>query len=392
MSKNSFNKFINKDVSGAKKKEMIRQEKKKVRAEKKAWFEEKKNKEFEQRNNNSDRPKFDRSLNDSPKSTRSAKLSVVKKEKKSFTADKPRFESAKNKTAPEKPRFQSRDRIKSEPTSTYKGSKGKTVSKKTSDSSPQKDPGEPVVMPLNKFISWSCLCARRVVAELIKQGKVTVNGEKVLEPPFRVASRDEVKVNGKKLTIRKNLVYILLNKPKDYITTMDDPEGRSTVMELINGATDERVFPVGRLDRNTTGVLLLTNDGELAQKMTHPSYEVKKLYEVRLDKPLTKQDFDSVLKGIELEDGFIRPDALAYADHKDKAIIGIEIHSGRNRIVRRIFESLGYKIKNLDRVMYGNFTKKNIERGKWRFLSEKEIRLLKHMHPKNSIRRIQAQG
>ena len=243
-------------------------------------------------------------------------------------------------------------------------------------------------MPLNKFIAWCGVCARRDAAELVKQGKVLVNGEKVTEPAHRVSYKDEVIVNGKKVSIQKNLQYILLNKPKDYITTTDDPEGRKTVMDLIRGATQERVFPVGRLDRNTTGVLLLTNDGDLAQRLTHPSYEVSKLYEVKLDKPLTKLHFETLLKGIELEDGFIKPDALAYADSKDKSVIGIEIHSGRNRIVRRMFEQLGYKIKNLDRVMYGSFTKKNIERGKWRFLSEKEIRLLKHMHPRNSMRRL----
>jgi len=187
-------------------------------------------------------------------------------------------------------------------------------------------------------------------------------------------------VNGKKITIQINLVYILLNKPKDFITTTSDTHGRHTVLELIKHATQERVYPIGRLDRNTTGVLLLTNDGELTQKLSHPSYEVKKVYEVRLDKPLLKKDFDSILKGIELEDGTVAPDALAYADSKDKSIIGIEIHSGRNRIVRRIFEHLGYDVKNLDRVMYANLTKKNVERGKWRFLSEKEVRLLKYMN------------
>jgi len=175
-------------------------------------------------------------------------------------------------------------------------------------------------------------------------------------------------------------VYILLNKPKDFITTTSDTHGRHTVLELIKHATQERVYPIGRLDRNTTGVLLLTNDGELTQKLSHPSYEVKKVYEVRLDKPLLKKDFDSILKGIQLEDGMVSPDALAYADSKDKSIIGIEIHSGRNRIVRRIFEHLGYDVKNLDRVMYANLTKKNVERGKWRFLSEKEVRLLKYMN------------
>ena len=235
-------------------------------------------------------------------------------------------------------------------------------------------------IPLNKYISHSGICGRREAAEIVKAGKVLVDGKLITEPGFKVISTQEVKVNGKKISIQKNLVYILLNKPKDFITTTSDTHGRHTVLDLIKHATQERVYPIGRLDRNTTGVLLLTNDGELTQKLSHPSYEVKKVYEVRLDKPLLKKDFDSILKGIQLEDGMVAPDALAYADAKDKAVIGIEIHSGRNRIVRRIFEHLGYDVKNLDRVMYANLTKKNVERGKWRFLSEKEVRLLKYMN------------
>ena len=236
--------------------------------------------------------------------------------------------------------------------------------------------------PLNKFIAHSGICSRREAADVVKSGVVQVNNRVVKEPGFKVTPKDEIKVNGKKITIQKNLVYILLNKPKDFLTTTSDPQGRHTVLELVRHATDERVYPIGRLDRNTTGVLLLTNDGELAQKLSHPKYEVKKIYEVRLDKPLLKKDFDRVVAGLELEDGFIAPDVLAYADAKDKAIIGIEIHSGKNRIVRRIFEAVGYDVKNLDRVMYANLTKKNVERGKWRFLNEKEVRLLKFMNTK----------
>jgi 23S rRNA pseudouridine2605 synthase len=175
-------------------------------------------------------------------------------------------------------------------------------------------------------------------------------------------------------------VYILLNKPKDYLTTSSDPEGRKTVLELIKGATKERVFPIGRLDRNTTGVLILTNDGELTQKLSHPSNEIKKIYEVKLDKPLTKKDMEQVAAGVELEDGFIRADVIAYADAKDKSVIGIEIHSGRNRIVRRIFEYLGYDVRNLDRVMFAGLTKKNVDRSKWRYLNEKEVRTLKYLN------------
>jgi 23S rRNA pseudouridine2605 synthase len=239
--------------------------------------------------------------------------------------------------------------------------------------------GDPI-MALNKFVAHAGVCGRREAALLVKDGHVIVNGDKVLEPGFKVSVADKITVKGKPIFPQKNLVYILLNKPKDYLTTAKDPEGRKTVLDLIKGATQERVYPVGRLDRNTTGVLLLTNDGELAQKLTHPSYEIKKVYEVKLDKPLTKKDYDSVLDGITLEDGFVRADSLAYADAKDKAIIGIEIHSGRNRIVRRIFEHLGYDVKGLDRVMFANLTKKNVDRNKWRLLNEKEVRLLKFMN------------
>lgn len=200
----------------------------------------------------------------------------------------------------------------------------------------------------------------------------------VLEPGHRVSAKDEVKVNGKKVFLARNLVYILLNKPKDYITTTDDPQKRKTVLDLIGNATRERIYPVGRLDRNTSGVLLLTNDGELAQKLTHPRNEIKKIYAVTLDKELERADFDKILAGITLEDGPASVDVLAYTDTKDKRQIGVEIHSGRNRIVRRIFESLGYDVKNLDRVMFAGLTKKNVERGKYRFLSEKEVRDLKH--------------
>jgi 23S rRNA pseudouridine2605 synthase len=233
-------------------------------------------------------------------------------------------------------------------------------------------------MPLNKFLAHSGVAARREAAEMVKKGIVKVNGELVTEPGHKVSAKDDIRVNGKKIFLEKNLVYILLNKPKDYITTTDDPRGRKTVLDLISRATQERVYPVGRLDRNTSGVLLLTNDGELAQKLTHPSNEIKKVYHATLNKPLEKNDFDRILKGVVLEDGPASVDVLAYADIKDKTQIGIEIHSGRNRIIRRIFESLGYDIKHLDRVVFAGLTKKNIERGKWRFLSEKEIRDLKY--------------
>jgi 23S rRNA pseudouridine2605 synthase len=234
------------------------------------------------------------------------------------------------------------------------------------------------LMPLNKFIAHCGVCARRDAAEMVKEGKVKVNGAVVTEPGFKVSGKDEVKINGKKIFLSKNLVYILLNKPKDYITTTDDPQGRKTVLELIQRATTERVYPVGRLDRNTSGVLLITNDGDLSQKLTHPSNEIKKIYAVTLDKPLEKNHFDAIIKGVKLEDGIVNVDSLGYTDTKDKTQIGIEIHSGRNRIVRRLFEQLGYDVKGLDRVMFAGLTKKNIERGKWRFLNEKEVRELKY--------------
>lgn len=240
-------------------------------------------------------------------------------------------------------------------------------------------------MPLNKFIAHCGVTSRRDAVALIKEGKVSVNKKVVTEPAFKVNEKDDVFYNGKRLFVTKNLVYILLNKPKDYITTTDDPQNRKTVLQLTKNATDQRIYPVGRLDRNTSGVLLMTNDGQLTQELTHPSFNVKKVYEVKLDKPLTKSDFEKILNGIKLEDGEIFADALAYADSKDKSVIGIELHSGRNRIVRRIFEHLGYDVKGLDRVMYANLTKKNVERGKWRYLGEKEIRALKYMNKGKNI-------
>jgi 23S rRNA pseudouridine2605 synthase len=206
-----------------------------------------------------------------------------------------------------------------------------------------------------------------------------VNGDTVLEPGYKVQYKDVVRLKGKVLQLQVTPVYILLNKPKDYICTANDPEGRKTVLDIIKNATTQRMFPVGRLDRNTTGVLILTNDGDLAQKLTHPSYEIKKIYEVTLDKPVTKADMEAIAAGVTLEDGFIAADAVSYVGN-ERAVIGIEIHSGRNRIVRRIFEHLGYDVRHLDRVMFANLTKKNVDRGKWRFLSEKEVRLLKFLN------------
>jgi 23S rRNA pseudouridine2605 synthase len=235
-------------------------------------------------------------------------------------------------------------------------------------------------MPLNKYIAHAGTCGRREAAELVKSGHITVNGDIVLEPGYKVQYKDVVRLKGKVLQLQVTPVYILLNKPKDYICTANDPEGRKTVLDIIKNATTQRMFPVGRLDRNTTGVLILTNDGDLAQKLTHPSYEIKKIYEVTLDKPVTKADMESIAAGIELEDGFIAADAVSYLSNTSKNVIGIEIHSGRNRIVRRIFEHLGYDVRHLDRVMFANLTKKNVDRGKWRFLAEKEVRTLKFLN------------
>lgn len=232
-------------------------------------------------------------------------------------------------------------------------------------------------MPLNKYIAHSGVCSRRDAVSLIKGGKVKVNGELILEPGHKVLITDEVKVAGKRLNPVKDFVYILLNKPKDYITTTEDPQQRKTVLDLLKNAPPQRIYPVGRLDRNTSGVLLLTNDGDLSQKLTHPSNEIKKVYAVTLDKPLTRHHYEQILKGVPLDDGPASVDMLAYTDSQDHTQLGVELHSGRNRIVRRIFEHLGYDVKALDRVVFAGLTKKNVNRGKWRFLTEKEVRDLK---------------
>lgn len=232
------------------------------------------------------------------------------------------------------------------------------------------------LMPLNKFLAHSGHGSRRDAAALIKEGKVEVNGEVMTNPGYRVQPKDVVSVGGKKARPQKELVYVLLNKPKDYLTTTEDERGRRTVMELVRQAADSRLFPIGRLDRNTTGVLLLTNDGDLAQKLSHPRYEVRKVYHATLDKDLTKRDFDKIAEGLTLEDGPVKVDEIAYLEAKNE--VGLQIHIGRNRIVRRIFESLGYEVVKLDRVVYAGLTKKNVPRGKWRYLNEKEIILLKH--------------
>ena len=232
------------------------------------------------------------------------------------------------------------------------------------------DPNEPI--RLNKFLANAGVCSRREADEFIQAGVVTVNGQVVTELGTKVLRTDEVRFHEDPVVLEKK-VYVLLNKPKDYVTTSDDPQQRKTVMDLVKGACPERIYPVGRLDRNTTGVLLLTNDGDLASKLTHPKYLKKKIYHVYLDRNVTAHDMQAIADGVILDDGEIKADDVQYADPVDKKQVGIEIHSGKNRIVRRIFESLGYKVTKLDRVQFAGLTKKNLRRGDWRYLTEEEV-------------------
>lgn len=229
---------------------------------------------------------------------------------------------------------------------------------------------------LNRFIAHGGVCSRREADELIRDGFIIVNGKKVTDLGTKVSVHDDVRYKNKRLSAERK-VYILMNKPKGYVTTMEDPHADKTVIDLIGEACPERVYPVGRLDKATTGVLLLTNDGELTGKLTHPKYKRKKIYHVFLDKPVAKNDLILLTEGIEIDGEVIIADAVSYADPEDRSQIGIEIHSGQNRIVRRIFEKLGYKISKLDRVYFAGLTKKNLPRGKWRFLNDKEISMLK---------------
>ena len=232
------------------------------------------------------------------------------------------------------------------------------------------DPNEP--LRLNKYLANAGVCSRREADEFIQAGVVTVNGQIVTELGTKVLRTDEVRFHDQPVTIEKK-VYVLLNKPKDYVTTSDDPQQRKTVMDLVKNACPERIYPVGRLDRNTTGVLLLTNDGDMASKLTHPKYLKKKIYHVFLDKACSAHDIQQIAEGIQLEDGEIKADDVQYAHPTDKKQVGIEIHSGKNRIVRRIFESLGYKVLKLDRVQFAGLTKKNLKRGDWRYLTKEEV-------------------
>ena len=236
------------------------------------------------------------------------------------------------------------------------------------------DPNEPI--RLNKFLANAGICSRREADEFIAAGVVSVNGEVVTELGTKIKRTDEVKFHDEPVSVERK-VYVLLNKPKDCVTTSDDPQESKTVMHCVKDACKERIYPVGRLDRNTTGVLLLTNDGDLASKLTHPKFLKKKVYHVYCDKNVTKADLDQIAAGITLEDGEIHADAISYASETDKKQVGIEIHSGKNRIVRRIFESLGYKVVKLDRVYFAGLTKKGLKRGDWRFLTEMEVNMLR---------------
>jgi 23S rRNA pseudouridine2605 synthase len=236
------------------------------------------------------------------------------------------------------------------------------------------DPTEPI--RLNKFLANAGVCSRREADELIQAGVVSVNGEPITELGSKILRGDKVMIHDQLVAPDKK-VYVLLNKPKDCVTTSDDPYAKLTVMDLVKSACKERIYPVGRLDRNTTGVLLLTNDGDLAAKLTHPKYDKKKIYQVSLDKPLEQDDYNKLMDGVTLEDGEIKADSLNYIDEEDPKKIGIEVHSGRNRVVRRLFEHLGYRVVRLDRVYFAGLTKKNLKRGQWRFLSDREVNMLR---------------
>ena len=238
---------------------------------------------------------------------------------------------------------------------------------------PEVDPNEPI--RLNKFMANAGICSRREADEFIQAGEVLVNGVPVTELGTKITRNDTVTFRGKVVTLERK-IYVLLNKPKDCVTTSDDPQGRLTVMDIVRNACTERIYPVGRLDRNTTGVLLLTNDGDLASKLTHPKFIKKKIYHVWLDKDVSEEDMQRIADGIELEDGPIQPDAVSYATETDRNQVGIEIHSGRNRIVRRIFEALGSRVVKLHRVYFAGLTKKNLQRGRWRYLTQQEVNML----------------
>jgi 23S rRNA pseudouridine2605 synthase len=284
--------------------------------------------------------------------------------------------SKKRTGTPKKSTAASKKRNVTMPGKSWKKTERKVMASKRPSRELPKTGTEDGLIRLNKYMASTGICSRREADEYIKAGLMTVNGKLITEMGVKVSPGDVIKYNGETLREEKK-VYILINKPKDYITTVEDPHAKKTVLDLIKGACKERVYPVGRLDRNTTGVLLLTNDGELTKRLTHPKFEKLKIYHIQLNKNLKPADLEKVARGITLDDGSIKADAISYADPADKTQVGIEIHSGRNHIVRRIFESLGYEVVKLDRVYFAGLTKKNLHRGEWRFLSEREINMLK---------------
>ncbi|MBG6235388.1 23S rRNA pseudouridine2605 synthase [Pedobacter sp. CAN_A7] len=271
--------------------------------------------------------------------------------------------------------FRKREEDGDRPTFSARGDKN-TVIRSRKPAPPKEDDG---LIRLNRYIANSGICSRRKADELIAAGVVSVNNIVISELGHKVdPAKDNIRYNGELLK-REKRIYVLLNKPKDYITTTDDPQERRTVMQLVEKASRERIYPVGRLDRNTTGLLLMTNDGDLADKLSHPKNGITKIYHVELDKSLSQGDLNKIQYGLELEDGLIKPDSVSYVAGGSKKEVGIQIHSGKNRIVRRIFEHLGYEVVKLDRVVYGNLTKKDLPRGRWRYLEEHELIQIKHL-------------
>jgi 23S rRNA pseudouridine2605 synthase len=258
----------------------------------------------------------------------------------------------------------------------HHGRSGKSLPVKKAKNVPAQSGQVSETMRLNRFIANSGVCSRREADELITRGLISVNGKQVTDMGIKVTNRDDIRYKGKTLSAEKK-VYVLLNKPKGYVTTVEDPHAERTVIDLLGNDFPERIYPVGRLDKETTGVLLLTNDGDLTGKLTHPKYNRRKIYHVFLETPVIKEDLFKLTEGIQIEDELVVADAVSYADPQDRTQIGIELHSGQNRVIRKLFEALGYRVKKLDRVYFAGLTKKNLPRGKWRFLSDKEISMLK---------------
>ncbi|WP_316813683.1 pseudouridine synthase [Pedobacter heparinus] len=318
--------------------------------------------------------KFDDKKSQSPRSTDSRPFRKREDEqaKQGFKPWEGRPERTERSDRPERSASASRQ----ERNNTWNGPEKAPTMRGRKNAPAPKDDG---LIRLNRYISNSGICSRRKADELIEAGVVSVNGEVVSELGHKIDPvKDQVRYNGELLK-REKKVYVLLNKPKDYITTTDDPQERRTVMQLVEKASRERIYPVGRLDRNTTGLLLMTNDGELADKLSHPKNGITKIYHVELNRSLSQGDLNKIQFGLELEDGMIKPDSVSYVTGGSKREVGIQIHSGKNRIVRRIFEHLGYDVVKLDRVVYGNLTKKDLPRGRWRFLEEHELIQIKHL-------------